>query len=218
MERADQLDDTITKALNLAYFIHGNKALAMQTVTNALNKLEVAVQAQDKRLYYEPQGRATTRKTRNKINFGEQHLLQRLVYLESEPFEKEQERNRTLSEEDMITHFIKHLVKITLKRNSFYVALGISRLLHNYSTAETMEIYNLVVQDPERGRDDYYYRSRKSRLMQEMKERFGNLLKITKVNRGEERFEANGSSAQYSGFVFDCLNHFTDRMSTRLNS
>jgi hypothetical protein len=209
MERVEQLDELINQALGLAYFIHGDKTLAIETVTNALNKLDVAVQAQDKRLYYEPQGRTTTRKARNKISFGEKHLLQRLIYIESEPFEKEKERSRMLSEEDMITHFIKHLIKLTLKRNSFYVALGISRLLHNYSTAETMEIYNLVVQDPDRVRDDYYYRSRKSRLMQEMKERFGNLLKVTKVNRGEERFEANGSPASRNGFVFDCLNHFT---------
>lgn len=209
MEKADLLDATIHQALRLAYFIHGDKALALQIVSNALNKLEVAVQAQDKRLYYEPQGRTTTRKARNKINFDEKHLLQRLIYMESEPFEKEKERAGTLSDEAVITHFIKHLVKITLKRNSFYVALGISRLLHNYSTAEAMEIYNLVVQDPDRARDDYYYRSRKARLMQEMKDRFGELLKVTKVNRGEERFESHPTQSQFKDFVFDCLDHFT---------
>ncbi|MEW6127295.1 MAG: hypothetical protein AB1757_09665 [Acidobacteriota bacterium] len=209
MEKTDLLDVTINQALSLAYFIHGDKTLALQIVTSALNKLEVAVQAQDKRLYYEPQGRTTARKARNRINYNEKHLLQRLIYLESEPYEKEKEREGKLDERRMITHFIKHLVKITLKRNSFYVALGISRLLHNYTTAEAMEIYNLVVQDPERARDDYYYRSRKGRLMQEMKERFGDLLNLIKVNRGEERFEPRPSSKQFNGFVFDCLDNFT---------
>ena len=71
MEPVDQLDDQIHKALNLAYFIHGSKAQAIEIVANALNKLEVAVQAQDKRLYYEPQGRTTSRRARNKISFGE---------------------------------------------------------------------------------------------------------------------------------------------------
>ena len=41
------------------------------------------------------------------------------------------------------------MVRITARRNSFYVTLGLSRLLYNYSTAETMELYNLIIQDPD---------------------------------------------------------------------
>ncbi len=73
-------------------------------------------------------------------------------------------------------------IRISLKRNSFYVTLGISRILHNYGTNDAMEIYNIVVQNPDRVHDDYYYRSRKGVLMKELKACFGELLETVKVN------------------------------------
>jgi hypothetical protein len=109
----------------------------------------------------------------------------------------------------MLVHFIKHLVRITSRRNSFYVTLGLSRLLHNYSTSETMEIYNVVVQDPGRVRDDYYYRSRKGVLMKELKERFGDRLSITRGARGEERFQIDDRPGQHAELARECLLAFT---------
>src|SRR5215510_4865583 len=171
MERNALTEESLARAFQLAYFIHGDKETALNIVTEAFAKLEVAAAAQDKRLYYTPTGRATrAERFRTKVSVGELHLLQRLVYVESEPYERHAEQSP--DEEDMLIYFIKHLVRITVRRNSFYVTLGLSRLLHNYSTADTMEMYDVLVQDPGRVRDDYYYRSRKGRLMKELKERF----------------------------------------------
>jgi hypothetical protein len=203
-------DEWLNKAFQLAYFIHGDKTTAMQIVTSAMTLLEVAAAAQDKRLYYTPTGRTLARKARTKVSLSEIHLLQRLIYIESEPFEKTREKNDVLlDEKDLLAHFIKHLVKITVKRNSFYVALGLSRLLHNYTTVETQEIYNIVVQDPERVKDDYYYRSRKAQLMREMKERFADLLTCVKGQRGEEKFQSVNSCDSYREVVAECLQMFT---------
>jgi hypothetical protein len=143
------------------------------------------------------------------VLLGEAHLLQRLVYVESETYERQKEQRGLSDEEDMIVHFIKHLVRITIKRNSFYVTLGLSRLLHNYTTSETQDIYNVVVQDPDRGRDDYYYRSRKAQLMREVKERFGDLLRVCRGQRGEERFNRDENMDHHAGLVEKCLRFFT---------
>jgi hypothetical protein len=210
-------DDLLNKAFQLACFILGERDAALRVVTGALAKLEVAAAAQDKRLYYRPTGRLWSRRSqsnrfRNNISFNEPHLLQRLIYIESEPYEKVQERARgsaALGEEDLIIHFIKHLTKKTVKRNSFYVTLGLSRLLYSYTTAETMDIYNAVIQDPERVKDDYYYRSRKRVLMQELKQRFGNLINIGHGPRGEERFEADANQGRFVELVRECLSFFT---------
>ncbi|MCM3906469.1 MAG: hypothetical protein ND866_32680 [Pyrinomonadaceae bacterium] len=207
----------LNKAFLLAYFIHGNKETAVRVVSGAMSKLDVAATAQGKRFYYQPGGRSLLRRTRsigfrNKVTFNELHLLQRLIYIESEVYEKEKEQTSSgaaLGKEDMIVRFIKHLVRITLKRNSFYVTLGMSRLLYNYTTQETMRIYNVVVQDPERVKDDYYYRSRKGVLMQEIKERFGDLIKISHGQRGEERFQAEPEREQFADLVRECLSFFT---------
>lgn len=199
----------LDRAFKLACFIHRDRATAVRIVTEAISKLEIASAAQDKRLYYTPIGRSSARKSRNKVLLGEAHLLQRLVYVESESYERQKEQRGLSGEEDMIIHFIKHLVRITIKRNSFYVTLGLSRLLHNYTTSETQDIYNVVVQDPERGRDDYYYRSRKAQLMREVKGRFGNLLKVCRGPRGEERFHGEQHLSKHAGLVEKCLRFFT---------
>src|SRR5262249_3800095 len=167
---------------------------------------------QYKRLYYIPTGRDGADRLRTKVSVSELLLLQRLVYVESESYERQAEQASlpfAPDEEDMLIHFIKHLVQITTKRNSFYVTLGLSRLLHNYSTAETMEIYNVIVQDAGRVHDDYYYRSRKGRLMKELRERFGDQLRVTRGPRGEERFETADSPDRHAELVRECLLIFT---------
>jgi hypothetical protein len=213
MERNALTEESLARAFRLAFFIHGDRETALNIAAEALAKLEVAAAAQDKRLYYTPTGRAArAERFRTKVSVGELHLLQRLVYVESEPYERQAEQSpggESPDEEDMLIYFIKHLVRITVRRNSFYVTLGLSRLLHNYSTAETMEMYNVLVQDPGRVRDDYYYRSRKGRLMKELKERFGDRLRVTRGARGEERFQTDDTPGQNAELARECLREFT---------
>lgn len=210
-------DGLLNKAFHLACFIQGERVAALQIVAGALAKLEVAATAQHKRLYYRPAGRPWSLRSqwdrfRNNISFSELHLLHCLIYIESEPYEIAQEQGKASAlagEEDLVIHFIKHLIMRTIKRNSFYVTLGVSRLLYNYTTAEAMDIYNAVIQDPERVKDDYYYRSRKGVLMQELKERFGDLVNICRGPHGEERFQADDNQTRFVELVRECLTFFT---------
>lgn len=181
-------DEWLDRAFRLAFFLHGDRETAKQIALAAMNKLETASTAQFKRLYYTPTGRSASKAVRNRVSLGDLQLLQRLVLVESEIHERRREEEGKICERSLLTFFIKHLVRISLKRNSFYVTLAISRILHNYGTADAMEIYNLVIQDPERVHDDYYYRSRKGILMKELKARFGDFLETVRANRGEERF------------------------------
>ena len=144
--------------------------------------------------------------------------MQRLVYVESEQYERLKESaaqasqtngTNPASQTDLVVFFIKHLVRITTKRNSFYVTLGLSRLLYNYSTTETMNLYNLVIQDPDRVHDDYYYRSRKGLLLKELKGRFGELVEVAKGARGEQRWRAAEDSSRHAQLVRECLHWFT---------
>jgi hypothetical protein len=220
-------EQVLNKAYRLAYFLHQDKGVAIRIVAAATLKLNVAMAVQTKRLYYIPVGRFSrgeSRRTdgiRNKALFSDLHLLQRLLYVESEPYERQKERaaqpapsdvhavGDPASEEDLLVYFIKHLVRITTKRNSFYVTLGVSRLLHSYSTLETMEIYNAVIGEPERVKDDYYYRSRKAVLMHEMSQRFGQLIRACRQLRGEERFESQPGSSDLRSLMRECLRLFT---------
>ena len=216
MIRLASTDDLLDNAFQLACFILNDRDAALRVVRGALAKLEVASAAQGKRLYYKTKGRDWSRRSsnrfRNNVSFNEPHLLQRLIYIESEPYEIAQEQTNgsaAVGEEDLVIHFIKHLTKKTIKRNSFYVTLGLSRLLYSYTTAETMDIYNAVIQDPERVKDDYYYRSRKGVLMHELKQRFGDLINICRGPRGEERFQAHDNQKRFVELVRECLGLFT---------
>jgi hypothetical protein len=84
-------EQVLNKAYRLAYFLHQDKSIATRIVAAATLKLNVAMASQTKRLYYIPVGRFScgeSRRTdgiRNKALFSDLHLLQRLVYVESDP-------------------------------------------------------------------------------------------------------------------------------------
>lgn len=192
-------DERLTLAFQLAYFIHGDPVRAKRIALAALEKLATALLAQDKRLYYSGK--------RNKVSMPELHLLQRLVYAESEGEEKRSEQ-QPLSERTLVIHFIKHLVKIAVRRNSLHVAVGLGRVLHQYSTAETMALYSLILQDPARVAAEDYFRSRKKLLLEELKTRFGDLLATTRGTRGEERFVTHEHPQRFLTLVRECLTAF----------
>ena len=207
----------LDRAFHLACFIHGDRARALCILTEAYAGLDVAAVRQDKRLYYLPAGRRKADGVgpsafRTKVCLEEPHLLQRLIYLQSEIWERRQEQSPEgppLTEADMVVRFIKHLVQITTGRNSFYVALGVGRLLHDYTTAQAMALYGLVVQDPDRVPDDYYYRARKKRLMEELRERFGAVLETVCGAYGEERFRTPADPGGWAALASECLRQFT---------
>ncbi len=111
-----QIDDWLNKAFKLAFFIHGRRDIVKQIAASAMNKLETASNAQFKRYYYTPTGRAeTSRATRSRVSLNDLQLLQRLVFVESENFEKQNETAKTTSEKKLArlfhqtlgSHFIK---------------------------------------------------------------------------------------------------------------
>src|SRR6266581_1337725 len=210
MRELGSVAELLNRAFELAYFILGDRPASIYVAMAAMDKLGAALSSQVRRLSYTPTGRPSHTAARTKVNLSESHLLQRLVYIESELFERLIEGQKTnLNQDELIIRYIKHLVRITTKHNSFYVTLGLCRLLYNYSTAETSEIYNLVLQDPERIRDDYYYRSRKKRLMEEIRGRFGSLIRTQRGLRREERFQPQEDSQKYGRLVKECLLRLT---------
>jgi hypothetical protein len=195
------MEEKLRRAFQLAYFILRELQAALLATREAVSALDVTLSRQDKRVHYLPSHRT-------KVSLGEWQMLQRLVYFASEPEERRQEE-RGVSEDALVMHYIKHLAYITGCRNSFFVALGLSRLLYNYTTAETAQIHELVAQDPDRGRDDSYYRRRKAQLMRELQERFGALLAVQRGARGEERFQALPDAQGHLTWVRECLREFT---------
>ncbi len=209
-------DEHLIKAFRLAYYICPDKEIALQIINQALSLLEVNCAAQHKRLYYSLVGRLISNREkvigRTKVSLESLQRFQWLIYACSEDYERRQEQpcsGIVLTQEDFLIRFIKHLVQLTIARSSFYVALGLSRILYAYTTHEAIGIYHSVLQDPDRIKSEEYFRKQKALLMQEMKARFGSLLQTVHLKRGEERFKAQESCERNVAFAEQCLNKFT---------
>ena len=208
----------LERAFELALFLLEDRAAALDAATRALARLRVTVVAQERRSAYVPRGRrgadGVPRATRTRVSVSDVQLLQRLVYLETDADERRQEEAGAAGEAVLTRRFVKHLVRCALRRNSFYVALGMSRLLHRYSTAEAQDLYSLLLQDPGRVPDDCYYRARRGQLIDELRERFGDRLTLVVGPRGEQRFESCENPQAWAPLVRDCLERLTPWDST----
>jgi hypothetical protein len=200
-------EDLLETAFELAYFIHRDRRTAADISLAAMQKLEVAAVAQLRRLYYKGRGEGSGRPGRFKPSWADRHLLQRLVYFESEKWERLQEERDpgSVTEEDYLLRFVKHLSQITMKRSSFYASIAIGRILHAYSTADTMAIYDAVAPEGCERKQGDYFRARKAQLLEEVRRRFGDLVTIVRGPHREERIESCPATPEKAAWMRECL-------------
>jgi hypothetical protein len=197
------------KAFQLAYFIVADRASAYQIAGAAVEKLD-AQRCREKRRFYW-RFRKTRLRTR-RITRTDEDRLQWLVYVESEHYEKEQERNDHQSETDMVIRYIKHLVQMTTGASSFYVNVGLNRLLRNYSTPEVQQFYEFIT---ERYPAAEEYRKVKGRLLNQLAARFDGFIKVCTAQYRELRFESYEDQQRWMDLVDECLEAFTPWSSSR---
>lgn len=185
------------RAHALARLFHGEDAVAAKVVAGAFARLDAAEHTQRKRLYYAPRSRSRTYLPRPA-------LLHMLVLSESEPYERIDECAGQVPERTLIARYVKHLVCIGAKRNSFHLALAVFRLLFNYDTAETMNAYELLLDEDDFVKEDYYYRARKRVLMGELEQRFPALERV-QGRQSEERFVMAARQEQFADVVYAAL-------------
>ena len=187
----------------LAYFLVPDRSSAIAILTRALEKLRVRSHREMKRLYWRDKhaNRPVRRLARTDMD-----MLQWLILCESEQEEQVQEASGAVSPLSITIHYIKHLVQITSSLSSFYVNVGISRLLHNYSTSEAQSVYERLT-SRYLGPDEY--RRAKSVLMDRLSQRFAGFVKIARVDHGELRFETSSQQQEFAEIVADCLKAFT---------
>jgi hypothetical protein len=196
-------EDLLERGFQLAYFIFPSRTTAVRILSGALNKLKAQRGRETRRTYWRDKylKRGITR-----ISRDEQDALQWLIFFESEGFEKEQERNGGQTLEEMAVRYIKTLVRMTTAMSSFYVNVGVHRLLHNYTTAETQRVYETVT-DRYLGADEY--RRAKAVLMAKVERRFGKFLRTCKTQYGEVRFEPCHDQSRWIELAHICLSAFT---------
>lgn len=198
-----QEKDSLERGFRLAYFLVPDRSRAIEILCGALEKQEVQSFRENRRFYWRdkhPQ-HAVRRVTRRASD-----VLQWLIMAEAECYEREQEESAYPSQAQMIIRYVKHVVGITSTMSSFYVNVGVNRVLHAYNTAEAQAAYEEVTGRTLEGDE---YRRVKRLLMRRILDRFGDLLRTSRVSRGEIRFELREDQKAWSGLVRECLQRFT---------
>lgn len=202
-------EDLWDKAFQLAFFIVPDRAQAHEIAGRAIEKLGVQRTRERRRIYW----RIRNVKLRiRRITRTDEDALQWLVYLEAEAFEKEQEQGDRQTEIDMVIRYVKHLVQLTTGASSFYVNVGLNRLLRNYTTPEVQQIYEFTTQHYPASEE---YRKVKGRLMSELTGRFGPLIKVRTSEYRELKFETYEDQKRWVNIVEECLESFTPWSSRR---
>ena len=209
----------ISRAFELAYFIISDKGIALRIVEDAWCSLDLALGGKNRnRKSYEQllgfvKGEERARPLRTKIRLSYEQMLQWLVYAQADSWERATEYGDSLyapGPEDMVVRYIKHLVRLTSNRNSFYVTLGMTRLLYDYGTQEVRLMYDvLTASDSARMKDIDYFRKQKLKLMDEIQERFDGMLRTATSTRREKRFESQPTTERLTHLVRECMRRFT---------
>lgn len=201
--KSDAPTELLQRGFELAYFLIPDHVTAIDILIRALEKIRARSRREIKRLYW--RDKHAERPVR-RIARSDMDMLQWLIMFEAEQDERVQERTGSISSGSMTVRYIKHLIQITTALSSFYVNVGVSRLLHNYSTSETQRIYETLT-SRFLGPDEY--RRAKSALMEKIRERFAGFLTIARVDHGELRFETSDNQERWVEAVSDCLSLFT---------
>lgn len=177
----DLTQDDFQKAVSIARFLHRDESIATTIVLRAVAQLEGARETQDKRSYYYARRDACEARP-YKLKLATTHLLQKLVFTESERFELASERDGDITERDMRVRYLKHLILLSIGRNAFYASIAVACVLYDYSIRDAMEIH-MAVDDSDVFKEPSYYRSRRQRVLAMLHERFGHrLLDATTTN------------------------------------
>ena len=195
-------EDVLEKGFQLAHLLFPDRHTAIQILIGAINKLNAQRGYESKRAYWRDKhlkGRIS------RITRSDADALQWLILFESDRYERQQEQTGLQTESDMVVRYVKFLIQATTAMSSFYVAVGVQRLLYRDSTAETQRAYELIA---DRYLSSDAYRRAKSALMSRLVERFGPFLNLTRTETGERVFES-GERNRWTHLVRQCLIAFT---------
>lgn len=194
--------DWVERSFQLAFFVVRNRAGAIETVSRALDRFDLQSRRERKRAYWR---RKHLRQWVTKVSKVDSDILQWLTYAEASPYEKQQEESGEINPEVMVVRYIKCLVEAATTLSSFHLNIGLQRILRNYSTPETQQLYELVT-DRHLGADEY--RRAKRLLIVKLQARFGSMLRTTQSPYGEIRFVARSDQNRCTKIVDQCLEEF----------
>jgi len=199
-------------AYKIARVLHVDDETAARIAAKAVAKLPIARRQQDRRFRYDTADSARTRSYAD-----DSLLLTKLALTESEFYERDNEAGGGLSQARLFqVRVVKHLINAVLDRNSFYAAVAVGRIIHDYKTPEVMRLYDYIAPRRSTRKETSHFRRAKAVLMKELLDRFGAALKVEFDGEGGKRFVRDPRPD--SDPIFEALGLFAPRRSAHLSS
>jgi len=199
----NNLRRTIDDAYRLAYFLLTDKLSSIQVVIEALSSLEVAGQKQVKRLKH-PSNQRT------KAVLSDRQILQRLTLIYADHFQRVQElsdRPHPPTREDWIVRWVQNLV-VFGGTSLFHQTVGKCRVLHGYSTAESLKIYEFLTQGDDFDKEQQFRRA-KALLIEKLLHRFVRCVQLEEGKRGEISFRSSAPNSKEIALAEQCQKRFS---------
>jgi hypothetical protein len=200
-------DAVLERAYTLAAFILGDAKRAKMVALEVATSLEVPYQIQKEVVH--PSGRS-----RYKYKVKEPSLLlDQLIYEKITVHERQQEfehlhGGNQLDDAALIRRFIKKIIEYSISHNTFYMVVGMHRVLFNYNNNEARKIYQRLapgIDDKKPGADDF--RHHKKRFIDILERRFRCFVDVVEVGDQHEcRFKKRIDSSRYYLLVEQTLN------------
>src|SRR5262249_2557038 len=143
--------------------------------------------------------------------------VQKLIFILSEPYEREQEKANICALEDMLIRYLKHLVSYYLEHNSSHVALGQTRFLFDYEPRHLEWLYRKVATDKIMGGDKQMKRIYEA-IYEELDRRFADQLEKTVNQHGRKIFKRLKDPGNYANLVQTSLRRFNLWSTPQANS
>jgi hypothetical protein len=180
-------DEWMLFALKQAACIHRQDEVIQEIVGKAICELRYTSRQQKKRRF------AKTKKPA-RIYLDDIHVLQRLVFLLSEPHEKAQETyaQNSISERELIIRYLAFIVRKIMRRNFLYGVTGVCRFICNYKSHDVREIYQILLDEPHPDKPDRFktedeFRQNRQKMRDMIFKRFQKHLRIQETRNGKER-------------------------------
>ncbi len=192
--------------LELAAWIHGRGVTSQHIVEMAACGLGVASAKQSKRLFADSQHPT-------RIYLKDMHLLQYLVFVQSESEERKEEDSApdAISERDGIIRYLAFIIKYILKTNSLYGVTGVCRFIRRYELKEVRGIHEALLDESEVYTADGVFCSHRSNLRDKILRRFPRYLRENEARNGQEkhfRLREDQSDPSLVRLVKDSLDTF----------
>lgn len=178
--------EQISKGLILAYLLCPDKKQSLAIVLTALLELEkqrVKEQRRFRNTFKLIQEKITTALNDDiqspKIYLTDFQLYQWLILECANAEEIKQENTELVSQQLLTVRYLKYLVLKSVSKNVLFIITGFSRILHNYTTANTIDLCLSLYPNYKQIKNlDNQIKKTKAKLLSNLEERFDKYLKV----------------------------------------